>query len=181
MAVPGESYPRTGFLLSVIGGALILGLSALEISILTLDRSQVAALGYSGSIVATATGGVIFASLMGVGVLVLALRIRSRPAATRRSGIGVILLSVVSIFGGGGLFVGALLGIIGGALAYGWKPSSYGAPSTAMGGPFGGAPSAALPSPTPPLSGPGRLCPFCGAANPTSAQFCAQCGGRFPR
>jgi hypothetical protein len=178
---PGETYPRTGFLLSVLGGALVAGLGALEVLVLTLDESQVRQLGYSSPIVATATGAAVFATVLGAGVLFFAGRIRSRPPTARRSGAIVLLLSVLSIIGGGGLFVGAILGAVGGAVAYRWKAPPLPNSPSPWGGTNDGAPSAAPTSPTPPRSGPGRVCPFCGAANPASAQFCARCGGRFPR
>jgi hypothetical protein len=43
------------------------------------------------------------------------------PAHKTLWGIVVLVLSVISIFSGGGFIVGLILGIIGGALALSWK------------------------------------------------------------
>jgi len=69
-----------------------------------------------------------FASLTAIGlvcgVLVLlgAIMLRSKPANRKVWSITIIVFSVPSVITGGGFIIGFILGIIGGVLAFSWKP-----------------------------------------------------------
>ena len=59
--------------------------------------------------------------ISGIVVVVGAAMLNSRPAEHWAWGIIILVFSVVSFLGMGGFFVGAILGIIGGAFAVSWR------------------------------------------------------------
>jgi hypothetical protein len=58
----------------------------------------------------------------GIVVIIGAVMLRSRPEQHYTWGILILVFSIISLAGMGGFFVGALLGIAGGALALSWRP-----------------------------------------------------------
>lgn len=58
----------------------------------------------------------------GVLVLVGAVMLYSQHQETVAWGVIILVFSVLSLFGMGGFLAGAVLGIVGGALALGWRP-----------------------------------------------------------
>lgn len=66
-------------------------------------------------------------SLLGLvsGILVIigALMLNTRPAEHTTWGTIILIFSIISLLGMGGFFIGAILGIIGGALALSWRPA----------------------------------------------------------
>ncbi len=79
------------------------------------------------------SGSAFFGSMslvgLAAGIVVLAgsVLLYSRPQQASTWGILVLVFSVLSLFGMGGFFVGAILGLLGGALALSWKPVATGA------------------------------------------------------
>lgn len=61
--------------------------------------------------------------LSGIVVIVGALMLNARPAQYITWATLVLVFSMVSLLGMGGLFIGALLGIAGGAIALSWRPT----------------------------------------------------------
>jgi hypothetical protein len=59
----------------------------------------------------------------GVLVMIGALMLNTRPTEHTAWGIIILVFSAISILGMGGFLVGAILGIVGGALAISWKPT----------------------------------------------------------
>ena len=59
----------------------------------------------------------IFGIVCGAVILFGAMMMHYRPAEGRIWGILVLIMSAISLFGMGGFWIGAILGIIGGALA----------------------------------------------------------------
>ena len=59
----------------------------------------------------------------GVLVIIGALMLYTRPLEHTVWGIIVLVFSIISFLGMGGFFVGAILGIIGGAFALSWRPT----------------------------------------------------------
>jgi len=107
-----ESYPSTAFVLSLIAGIFIL-LNGLLIS--AIGASVAAILPIAG--VALVAIGIVF------GILVLLGALMMRDPNKVKSGATIVLVfSILSIFIGGGFFIGFILGIIGGALGLSWKP-----------------------------------------------------------
>ncbi len=60
----------------------------------------------------------------GIVVLIGALMLYSRPKQAHMWGTLVLVFSIVSLVGMGGFMIGAILGIVGGALAIAWKPTA---------------------------------------------------------
>lgn len=85
--------------------------------------------GYQGMMGGMGLGGGLFfgmgafAIASGLAVLLGAAMIYSRPRETSTWGVVILVFSLVSLFGMGGFFIGAILGIVGGILALTWKPT----------------------------------------------------------
>lgn len=60
--------------------------------------------------------------LSGLIVLIGAILLNAQPEQSVSWGIVILIFSVISLWGMGGFFIGAVLGVIGGALAVGSKP-----------------------------------------------------------
>lgn len=116
-----ESYPRTAYLLSLIGGILILVFSLIYAAILLAVASVFAGLGL-GFGVGLAMSLAAMAVILGVLVLVFAILLKSHPGQSKMYGVLILVFSVISFFGGGGFYIGAILGFIGGILALIWHP-----------------------------------------------------------
>ncbi len=69
------------------------------------------------SIIGIASGAVI---------IVGALSMYSNPQLSQLWGALILIFSLVSLLGLGGFIVGALMGIVGGILAIGWRPVARG-------------------------------------------------------
>lgn len=94
--------------------------------------------------------------LTGVAMIALAILVHMFPVRHQLLGGLVVTLSLVSWVGAlGGLFIGFLLGLIGGILAIAWKPS-----------------------PTPAQIS--RICPNCGTVIQKDTKFCPHCGKSLP-
>lgn len=59
----------------------------------------------------------------GIIVLVGALMLNSRLTEHSTWGVIIVVFSAISLLGMGGFFIGAALGIAGGALALSWRPT----------------------------------------------------------
>lgn len=75
--------------------------------------------GYGGWFYGAAALGLI----SGIIVLVGAIMTYARPKRAPTWGLLVLVFSILSFFGMGGFFIGAILGIVGGVLAMVWKPT----------------------------------------------------------
>jgi len=146
--------PTAAFALSLIAGILILingalwgvaasfvvGFDMAEISIFYPEFAEYIAL-YCPECAESmmAAGGVVewlaFVSTMlyvgmaigvifGVIVLLAAGMVYRNPLRKTAGGVTILILSIISIITGGGFIIGLILGIIGGALALSWRPSS---------------------------------------------------------
>ena len=127
--------PEAAFVLSLVGGVLILIGSVVVMmwafggmptwggpmgSMMGGYGGMMGGMGFSGMGV---FGGMSFLGLIaGILVLVGAVMLRSRPADASTWGIIILVFSIVSLFGMGGFFIGAVLGFVGGLLAVTWKP-----------------------------------------------------------
>jgi hypothetical protein len=171
------NYPRSAHVLTLIGGILILigGIVGL-ISAAYLSSAAInLGLGTLGVAVVYAEGAI--GVIIGIILLLGASRLKSQPQSSHSWGIIIIILALVSWIGGAGLVIGLILALIGGIMAYVWKPppAEYGAPvGTAMGASMPGA------APTLPPVGGAKACAYCGAEIPAGAQFCPKCGAAAP-
>lgn len=176
----GSMYPRAGYWLSVIGGILIVLVGLVQLVAAITLPSAIAAIvpGHTGLVLVL--GGVGLA--VGVGIVLLGLRLKSSPGSARLTGTLIVILALVSYFGYGGLLLGLVLAFIGGIVAMGWRPPSL--PRTMYGLPGynapirqspGGLPWETSTTPRVPAGAPPRTCPSCGATNLPNAQFCSRC------
>lgn len=179
MQGPLESYPRTAYLLSLIGGILILVFSVIYALAILVVASINATVGF-GLGVGHAIALAVVAILFGLIVLYFALKLKSSPQNAKTYGILILVFSVISFIGGGGFYIGASLALVGGILAIVWRPSvvqTYGQPMAAPG--WGAQPPP--PPSMPPVAGGGaQFCQFCGTAVPAGAKFCPKCGAGVP-
>lgn len=161
MAGPGGGTLRQlGYLLSIIGGALVAIGGLLTVLLVVLHAVVGTPLtGRYGPIV-TLIGGVIL-GLLGIvfGMVVFGLGWAAR--GTRVSGLWGALVVVFSILGAVSLdpvaYLGAIFGVIGGlALIVASLGIDWGTPGTA------------------------RACLGCGTVNPATSKFCSGCGKPLP-
>jgi len=126
-------YPKTASIIALAGGAIILlggvlflGVSAyviphIDLSNVTvpqgMDRTSLPGL-ISG--VLAVMGG--FGLVCGSVVLISSSMLVAKVGQRRTWGILILVFSVLSFIGLGGLVVGAILGIVGGILVLRWKP-----------------------------------------------------------
>jgi hypothetical protein len=120
--VQSNGYPSAAFALSLTAGILMIvsGLMA-TVWVYAGWLGWGPMMGHMGfgrvMLVSVTTLGLI----SGVIVLVSAVLLRSKPKESTTWGTLILVFSILSFFGMGGFFVGALLGIVGGALALSWK------------------------------------------------------------
>lgn len=167
--------PTAAMVLSIIGGIFVL-LGGLFIAFL---GSIIGSLNIVGGGAASSTllvlglVGVIFGIIMAVGGVMM----YKNPQSHTMWGAIVLVLSIFSwVVAVGGLFIGFLLGLIGGILALVFKPSM--APSMMPGQQMGSMPMGSM---TPmgtaaPMGQMGTTCKNCGASIPAGAMRCPSCG-----
>lgn len=123
-----QSMNTTAFILSLIGGVIIiLG------SVFSLFWSSYGWPYYGGMMGPWMMWGYgygflsvfsIVALISGVIVLIGAIVLSARPVEHVAWGTIVLIFSLISFLGMGGFFIGAILGIAGGALAIAYRPVS---------------------------------------------------------
>jgi|SRR3972149_1031302 len=115
--------------LSLIGGTLIL-IGGIVSLIAFLSGGYGYGYGYGGMMsgfwgMMSGGGGLWFIGLIaGIAVIIGALMLNAQPAEHTTWGTLILIFSIVSFFGMGGFFIGAILGVAGGALALSWRPAS---------------------------------------------------------
>lgn len=113
-----EDRPTLAFALSLIAGLLVF-VDGVLLMILGGAASSLGLYAAGGLL-----GGLGFLGLLfGVILIVLAVQLYRTPELHSPYGIGILLLSLVSIFTGGGFLLGLILGVIGGILAILFTPS----------------------------------------------------------
>jgi hypothetical protein len=86
--------------------------------------------GYYGMMRGFGLGGGWFYGLAAVGIiswiiiLIGAIMVYNQPTKTTTWGALILAFSIVSLFGIGGFFLGAILGVVGGILALTWKQAA---------------------------------------------------------
>jgi len=125
-----EQKPYAAFMLSFAGGVLVLanglafilasrGISrALEYVMNTSGLSLVAALAIQHILFSLSSVGLILGALM----IIASLMLYYKPSSSGGWGASILVLSILSIFAGGGFMLGLILGAIGGSLAISWRP-----------------------------------------------------------
>jgi hypothetical protein len=180
----GMNYPRTAYLLALIGGILILLGAIVEAIEFAIIGSAFAAFGFGG-FAALFIALAVIALIFGLIVLILAMRLKSNPQGAKMTGVLIIVFSLLSFIGGGGFYIGAILALVGGILALIWTPApmmqqpGWGQPGQqAQWGQPGQ--QAQWGQPSAPPAGAGKVCGSCASPNAPGAQFCAKCGAALP-
>jgi len=164
--------PTAAMVLSLIGGIFVIIGGAFIAFIGSLIGSLNVAGSGSASSTALALG--IVGVIMGLIMVVGAFMMYSKPTSAKMWGVIVLILSIISwVTAAGGLFIGFLLGLIGGILALTFKPAM--APG-AMPPPMM---SSSMPMSSAPMGSMGMTCKNCGASIPAGATRCPSCGANL--
>lgn len=153
--MPGEK-PGVAFILSLIGGIFVL-----------LGGILRTVIGAAVTIVVGGMGGIVgvIGIVWGILIIIFATRLNSDPGSHSTSGALIIVFSVLSWIGAiGGLFIGFLLGLIGGILAVTWKPQAQ-APMQQV-------------APAPAVQPGMKYCANCGTQMVSYVGFCPKCGAK---
>jgi hypothetical protein len=180
----GGSYPRIAYLLTLIGGLLIILGAIYNVYIGALVAGYFGAYAYSGFysgfLIIYLVFGVI-ALILGLLVLIGAMKLRSSPQTAKTWGVLILVFALIS-FVGDGFYIGSVLALVGGILALIWTPGApmgqpaWGQPGQAQ---WGQPQQATWGQPTaPPMAG--KMCASCGSPNASGAQYCAKCGAALP-
>lgn len=148
-----EDRPGLAVALTIFGGLLVLTWGAVLLSF-----ANVPGYGFFPGLSAPLGGLGSLGLLFGVLLILLAALLYRNPSAHRGCGIAIVLFSLLSLFGGSGVVVGLVLGVIGGLAAIFFEPSG--------------------PIPVNPLeeSPVEDACPWCDAPVPSDAPRCPSCG-----
>ena len=129
-----QSMHTTAFILSLIGGLAIVIGSAIETLLLALGSyagtyygmgpGMMSGYGFYGYGSGWMTGFSLIALVFGIIVVVGAIMLNARPTQHVTWGIIVLVFSVASFIGMGGYFIGAVLGLAGGAIALSYRAST---------------------------------------------------------
>jgi len=128
-------YPTTASIISLIGGIIITlgGVLFMAVSAFILPGLSYGNLVVPQNLPASAIPGLvsgfvgmigIFGLVSGVIVLVSSVMLLTGKGQPRTWSVLILVFSILSLFGLGGFLVGAVLGIVGGALALRWKPQT---------------------------------------------------------
>jgi hypothetical protein len=194
----GISHPTAAIVLGFVAGILVLlgGLFLGAVSDALNARGETYLAG------AASEFGVL-GDLFGILLMGLSYGLIRSPDSHVGLGIGILVIGVLSLFGGGGFLIGTILAVLAGILAILFVPDdgepfpAWNAPpavpwGTGPGGTTPGpwtppaSPSAAPSSPASPLpSGvspvsSGKVCAACGTSFDRSRLFCPQCGAAAP-
>lgn len=140
MTTPTNERPVASFVLSLIAGLLVLAGSGV---VMTSHFPVSGSPYYYGGMMGGYYGGMMggyygmmqgfgfggawsyglgaIGILSGIIILAGAVMVYNRPAQASTWGTLVLVFSIVSLFGMGGFFFGAILGVVGGILALTWK------------------------------------------------------------
>ncbi|MCK5625943.1 hypothetical protein KAI11_03715 [Candidatus Bathyarchaeota archaeon] len=130
--------PQVAFILSLIGGILILlggGVSSMWFMLGGLGMGGMMGgfggmmggfqgmMGSLGVPLGFISGFFLIGLVSGVLVTIGAVMLNAHPSEHMAWGIIILVFSVISLLGMGGFVVGAILGIVGGTLSLSWKPT----------------------------------------------------------
>ena len=158
--------PIGALILSLIGGLIILVVGIYVGSVLgTFARATG---GAAHGLLGLASGLGWLSAFFGLLIIVLGVVVYAQPERHLGGGIGILVLSLLSLVGSGGLFIGLILGVVGGILAIIFVPTED---AEYLAGPPVGWTAAR------PLPGPGAAvrCPNCGASALAGALRCPMC------
>jgi hypothetical protein len=133
MQKTSAEYPRTASIIALAGGLIITlsGVLFVAVSALVLPNLAYSNISVPQGLPASAIPGLVsgFVGLMGIFglvsgaiVLVSSVMLLTNSGQPRTWSVLILVFSVLSFVGMGGFVVGAVLGIVGGALVLKWKP-----------------------------------------------------------
>ena len=128
-----SGYPTAASVLSLIGGVIILlsGVLFTAVSAFVLPHLSYANInvpqGLSPSSIPAIVSGFVgvmgvFGLVFGAIVLISSVMLLANSSQRKVWGVLILVFSVLSFLGTGGFVIGAVLGIVGGALALRWIP-----------------------------------------------------------
>ena len=142
--------PTAAFILSLIAGILIV-----IVGFVVMVAGTILTIPVGGA------GGIpgLYGAICGILVILGGLMLYSRPKRNVVWGFVIIVFSILSLYGAlGGLYIGLVLGVIGGILGIRWKPFVR------------------QPAPNVPQDSITRTCPSCGKVLSSTVKVCPQCG-----
>ena len=127
-------YPRTASIIALAGGVIITltGVLFTAVSAFVLPHIDYSNVVVPHGLTASALPGLVagFVGLMGIFglvtgaiVLISSVMLLTNTGQPRTWSVLILVFSIISFFGMGGFVVGAVLGIVGGALVLRWKPA----------------------------------------------------------
>ncbi|MCI4321819.1 MAG: DUF6114 domain-containing protein [Thermoplasmata archaeon] len=162
-----EEKPIAAFALSLAGGVMIF-VGGLFLAVVSSVAGSIGASGLSAAV-----GGLsIIGLLIGFLVIVFAGLLYESPEHHTPYGIVIVILSAVSIFGGGGFLIGIILGLIGGVLAIRFEVDEDPNFEWEYNGVRPSIPGSSASRPTPRMQG---LCANCQSTVPVGADRCPNC------
>jgi len=128
-----SEYPKIASIIALAGGIIITltGLFFAAVSAYVLPNLNYSNLNTPSSLPASAVPGLVsgfvgmasaFGLVTGAVVLISSVMLLANSGQLRTWGILILAFSVLSFIGMGGFVVGAVLGIVGGALVLRWRP-----------------------------------------------------------
>ncbi len=123
--------PTAAMVLSVIGGLFIILFGAVILWIASLFESLLEGLIFVGGetlnvdpVLWIQILGGVFGVAFGLIILIGGIVMFIKPGASTALGVIILILSIASVLSTGGLFIGMILGLVGGILGIVFKPSS---------------------------------------------------------
>ncbi len=123
--------PTAAMVLSVIGGLFIILIGAVILWIASLFESLLEGLIFVGGetlnvdpVLWIQILGGVFGVAFGLIILIGGIVMFIKPGASTAMGVIILILSLASVLSTGGLFIGMILGLVGGILGIVFKPSS---------------------------------------------------------
>ena len=128
-------YPRTASVLALIGGTIIIlgGVLFVAASAFILPNINYSNVNVPSNFPASSIPGLVsgivglmgaFGLVSGAVVLASSVMLLTNSGQRRTWSVLILVFSMLSFVGMGGFIVGAVLGIVGGALVLRWKPSA---------------------------------------------------------
>ena len=128
-----SAYPRAASILALAGGIIIVlsGVLLVAVSAFVLPHLDYGNLKTPTNLSASSIPGLVsglvgimgtFGLACGIIVLVSSVMLLTGRGQQRTWSVLILVFSVLSLFGMGGFLVGAVLGIVGGALILKWSP-----------------------------------------------------------
>ena len=160
------------FILSLLGGVIILIVGVVLSLIGAIITGLLGVFNPRALPVFMSFGSILgfLGILYGIIIIVSAIKMYNQPE-NQLWGILIVIFSVLSLFGAGaGLYIGLLLGVIGGLLGLTWKPSQKHYPQYTLGQ------RVTMHKPEITM----RYCPFCGTKiDPPGARYRKKCGAKL--